>query len=229
MSRAGGTRKAEQPQPRRSLLISSSVAPKTGPPEEVLEFGFPLRGHVSPSLGVGPSYAQHRHFGNWSGGIPRDVLEDNPRAAATARMISLRRLTSFGPTTRAPFIALAITLALAWVNFATTARWGTAEGALHGWRRPWYGAALAVATVLAFAHRRRVGQAIQPGALAPRLLLAASVAIVAPRELRRFPQSADTRGSGDHTGRACVSFLDACGGQIGAVRAAPAKASSAAA
>ena len=104
-------------------------------------------------------------------------------------MISLRRLTSFGPTTRAPFIALAITLGFAWVNFATTARWATAEGALHGWRRPWYGAALAVATVLAFAHRRRVGQAIQPGALAPRLLLAASVAIVVGCLFSRLPVS----------------------------------------
>ena len=61
--------------------------------------------------------------------------------------------------------ALVAVLALAWVNFLTTARWAAEPGALHGWRKPWYGLALGAVTVLALATGRRIGQPIAAAAV----------------------------------------------------------------
>jgi len=59
--------------------------------------------------------------------------------------------------------ALALTLALAWLNLLLTGRWAAVEGALHGWRLPWYSAALALATTLVATSRRRLGSAARIG------------------------------------------------------------------
>jgi hypothetical protein len=53
--------------------------------------------------------------------------------------------------------ALALTLSLAWLNLLLTGRWAAIDGALHGWRLPWYTAALALTSVLLAMTRRRVG------------------------------------------------------------------------
>lgn len=52
-------------------------------------------------------------------------------------------------------VALAVALAVAWLNFLLTVKWALVSGALNGWRRPWYGAALVAATVLTFSSPRR--------------------------------------------------------------------------
>ncbi len=57
------------------------------------------------------------------------------------------------------FAGLVASLLIAWINFLTTSRWAAEPGALHGWRKPYYAAALAVASVLAvLAWRRREPQ-----------------------------------------------------------------------
>ncbi|MCC7009486.1 MAG: hypothetical protein IT184_11790 [Acidobacteria bacterium] len=60
----------------------------------------------------------------------------------------------------APRAALAIALLLAWGNFLFTSKWAYIEGSLHGWRRPWYAAALVAATILAIRQRARVGSPV---------------------------------------------------------------------
>jgi hypothetical protein len=65
-------------------------------------------------------------------------------------MPDIRRLV----TARA---ALAVALAVAWLNFLLTVKWALLPGALNGWKRPWYGAALVAATLLTFAPRREEG------------------------------------------------------------------------
>jgi hypothetical protein len=72
----------------------------------------------------------------------------------------------------APAAALGVTLVFAWLNFVTTGRWAALAGALHGWKKPWYAAALVAATALFVLGRRRVGR---PIAL-PRGLAAAALA-----------------------------------------------------
>jgi hypothetical protein len=58
-------------------------------------------------------------------------------------------------TARGARLALAISIALAWVNLAMAGRWASEPGALHGWRLLPYGAALAATSwVLAVAWRR---------------------------------------------------------------------------
>jgi hypothetical protein len=57
-----------------------------------------------------------------------------------------------------PLAGLALSLALAWANFLTTAKWAALPGALHGARKPWYAAALIVATILTALTWRRVGR-----------------------------------------------------------------------
>ena len=52
------------------------------------------------------------------------------------------------PDARLLLVSVLVSLTLAWVNYLTTARWAGIPGALHGWRSPWYAAALVVATVV---------------------------------------------------------------------------------
>ena len=84
--------------------------------------------------------------------------------------ISWRVLSPTGATTLNPRItrrgaaaALGVTLALAWLNFLLTGRWASIDGALHGWRLPWYAAVLGAATLLFFTTLRRVGTTARVG------------------------------------------------------------------
>jgi hypothetical protein len=97
----------------------------------------------------------------------------------------MRRLRDWKLPEWAPFAAIAITLFVGWLNFLTTLRWAEIPGSIHGWREPWYGAALVAATVLAVMARRRVGQSVRlgPGALVVLLLTGVAV-IVATLETR---------------------------------------------
>lgn len=52
-------------------------------------------------------------------------------------------------------VVLAVALAVAWLNFLLTTKWAALPGALNGPKRPWYGTALALATVLMIVSRRR--------------------------------------------------------------------------
>lgn len=87
----------------------------------------------------------------------------------------------------APLAALTAGLVLAWLNFLTTAKWATLAGALHGWRKPWYGTALLVATVLTIATRRHVGRPAQLGRLASTIFLLAGIGVIVSALLSRLP------------------------------------------
>jgi len=88
--------------------------------------------------------------------------------------------------------ALVAVLALAWVNFLTTARWAAEPGALHGWRKPWYGLALGAVTVLALATGRRIGQPIRLPRSVALVLLAAGAAVLMASLFARLPLSSWT-------------------------------------
>lgn len=90
----------------------------------------------------------------------------------------------------APMVALATTLTLAWLNLLGTTRWAAVEGSINGAKRPWYAAALGIATILAVVHRRRIGQAIDAGRAAPAALLIAGAAVLITSLFARFPPSA---------------------------------------
>ena len=80
-----------------------------------------------------------------------------------------------------------LSLALAWANYLLTWRWAGEAGALHGWRSPWYAAALAAATLLAAASwRRRDPASDWDHRLAP-VSLAAGAGLLAAALLSAFP------------------------------------------
>jgi hypothetical protein len=60
-----------------------------------------------------------------------------------------RRIAALLDHPEVPRAALLLSLVIAWVNFVGTAKWAQLPGALNGWKRPWYGVALAAATLLA--------------------------------------------------------------------------------
>lgn len=94
-------------------------------------------------------------------------------------MPRLRRLlTSFALPAWAPSAALALALVLAWGNFLLTSRWAELDDALHGWKAPWYLAALVVTTVLAVWQRRRIGTAVSLGPVPPLLTVVGATVIV---------------------------------------------------
>ena len=66
-----------------------------------------------------------------------------------------------GNASLAALLALALSLGLAWANFQGTTRWAEVAGALHGWKAPWYLAALSLTTL------RQAGQVHQYLILAP--------------------------------------------------------------
>ncbi len=57
-----------------------------------------------------------------------------------------------------PNAGLSASLLLAWLNFLLTGRWAALHGSLHGWKEPWYAAALLGATILTAAGWRHVGR-----------------------------------------------------------------------
>ena len=95
--------------------------------------------------------------------------------------------------TWAVLVALALFLGLAWANFLSTGRWAALDGALNGWKRPWYGAALIAATALALIHRRQVGQPVRAGAVMPMALLVVGAGVLATSLFSRLPLSTWTQ------------------------------------
>jgi hypothetical protein len=83
-------------------------------------------------------------------------------------------------------MALAVALAVAWLNFLFTVKWALLPGALNGWRRPWYGAALVAATALTFAARRSEGPVRLAGL---RWLVAGGWVLLGTAFLLSFPPS----------------------------------------
>ena len=89
----------------------------------------------------------------------------------------------------APIASIALALALAWINFLTTSRWAAQAGALHGWRKPWYGLALAAATLLVVIARREIGRPARIGRATALAFLAAGVALLLASLFHRLPLS----------------------------------------
>jgi hypothetical protein len=87
----------------------------------------------------------------------------------------------------APLAALAVALALSWLNFLTTSKWAALPGALHGWRKPWYAAALLAATALTIAGRRSLGAPVRIGRAASVTLLLAGIGVLVSALLSRLP------------------------------------------
>jgi hypothetical protein len=83
--------------------------------------------------------------------------------------------------------ALAVALTLAWLNFLTTSRWAAEPGALHGWRKPWYAAALVAATAATIGGARRLGTAPVLGRQAPFAVLAAGAAVLVAAFFSKMP------------------------------------------
>jgi hypothetical protein len=93
----------------------------------------------------------------------------------------------------APLAGLAGGLLLAWLNFLLTAKWAALPGALHGWRRPWYAAALVATTILAVAARRHIGSPARIGRPASLTLLAAGIGMLLAAMFSRLPLSTWTQ------------------------------------
>jgi len=91
-----------------------------------------------------------------------------------------------------PFVALALSLLLAWLNFVTTGRWAALDGALNGWKQPWYAAALLLATGLAVVYRQRVGRGVRVGIVMPAIFLTVGVTVLVACLFSRFPLSSWT-------------------------------------
>ena len=89
----------------------------------------------------------------------------------------------------APLVAIGFSLALAWVNFLTTARWAGEPGSLHGWRKPWYALALAAATLLVVVARREIGRPARIGPATSLAFLAAGAALLLACLFHRLPLS----------------------------------------
>jgi len=89
----------------------------------------------------------------------------------------------------APVASIALALGLAWINFLTTSRWAAQAGALHGWRKPWYGLALAAATLLVVVARREIGRPARIGRATALAFLAAGSALLLASLFHRLPLS----------------------------------------
>ena len=89
----------------------------------------------------------------------------------------------------APIASIALALGLAWINFLTTSRWAGQAGALHGWRKPWYGLALAAATLLVVVARREIGRPARIGRATALAFLAAGSALLLASLFHRLPLS----------------------------------------
>ena len=87
---------------------------------------------------------------------------------------------------RSARFALAAALAVAWLNFLLTVKWAHLPGALNGWKRPWYFAALAAATLLTL-RGRQFGQPVRLRGL--RLLLIGGWILIGFTFLYTFPLS----------------------------------------
>ena len=88
-----------------------------------------------------------------------------------------------------PFAALALSLALSWLNLVLTTRWAALPGSLHGWRLPWYAGALLAASLLAITTRRVVGRPVRLGRAIPIALLIAGIFSLVAAMVSRLPLS----------------------------------------
>lgn len=104
---------------------------------------------------------------------------------------SRARLRDLGPERAAaiPRAALMLALGLSWITFLTTGRWADVPGSLHGWRQPWFAAALLAASVLAIRDWRRIGQPVRLGAPIAPVFLLASAGLLLAAVLGRLPPS----------------------------------------
>jgi hypothetical protein len=93
----------------------------------------------------------------------------------------------------APLAALTVSLVLAWLNFLLTAKWAALPGALNGWRKPLYAAALLAATAVAIGTRRHVGRPVRIGQAWAMLLCVSGAAVLVAALLSRLPPSAWTQ------------------------------------
>jgi hypothetical protein len=101
----------------------------------------------------------------------------------------LHRLSGPGLPRWAPLAALAATLLIAWLNFLLTWRWAAFPGSLHGWRQPWYAAALLATTVLVMTTRRHVGAPVRIGRGVSLTLFVVGAAVLVAAMLSRLPLS----------------------------------------
>lgn len=90
---------------------------------------------------------------------------------------------------RPGFWALLLSIALAWANYLLTWRWANEAGALHGWRSPWYAAALVAVTILAALWRRRRGGTYDGHRRLAGITLVAGSGLLAAGLLSAFPPS----------------------------------------
>jgi len=99
-----------------------------------------------------------------------------------------------GPAVRG-WIAAALTasVVLAWANFLGTAKWAALPGALHGWRGPYYLAALAALTILGGLDRRQLGRPARLGRILPPALLVGGIVALTASLLARLPLSTWTQ------------------------------------
>lgn len=109
---------------------------------------------------------------------PRSTMLDSPHQVSGPRL--LRWL---------PCVALGGVLLLAWLNFLLTRKWAALPGALHGWREPWYAAALLATTVLVVATRRHIGTPVRIGRAAAVMLFVAGGAELVAALFSRLPLS----------------------------------------
>jgi hypothetical protein len=93
----------------------------------------------------------------------------------------------------APLVGIAVALLLAWLNFLLTGKWAALPGALHGWRQPWYAAALIAVTVLAITTRRQLGTPVRIGRPASLTLLILGATVLMAAMLSRLPLSTWTQ------------------------------------
>lgn len=83
--------------------------------------------------------------------------------------------------------ALLLSLTIAWLNLATTGRWASVPGALHGWRLPFYALALGFSTVSALLWLRRPARAAGSGHSVPWLAAGAGLAVLVGAFFSAFP------------------------------------------
>jgi len=85
--------------------------------------------------------------------------------------------------------ALLLSLTIAWINLATTGRWASVPGALHGWRQPYYALALGLSTISALLWLRHPSRAPVSGHAIAWLTAGAGLAVLAGAFCSAFPPS----------------------------------------
>jgi hypothetical protein len=85
--------------------------------------------------------------------------------------------------------ALHVTLVVAWLNFLLTAKWANLAGALNGWKRPLYAAALTAATIFATVHSRKIGRPVTLPNAAVMAVVLVGVAMICGALLIDLPPS----------------------------------------